>query len=127
MAQGLQTLRDAVQPCIDKTLLRGSLWLPGRECEVYVDPVAESVVHFHLNDSAAFRWPDTILQDRNSEPYAWIKAHLFPEDFLETAAFEATEILYRAPLETPLLEFVVFGHSRPAPFSQADCCAKMSR
>jgi hypothetical protein len=64
------------------------------------------------------RWPDTVLQDRG--PYTWIESNLFPSDSLEPQTFENSLVLYRCPLPTDLLEFVVFGRPQPARFSKTD-------
>jgi hypothetical protein len=47
------------------------------------------------------RWPDTILTD--PEPAARIARHLFPEDFLDPAAFASASELDRCALPTHLL------------------------
>jgi hypothetical protein len=128
--ESMQKLRDAIQPYVGKRLLRTGMWFSSRTYQIYVDPVAETVVHFGYtespnpsgteNDRMPLRWPHTVLRDRESEPYTWIASNLFPAELLEPVAFEAAEVLYRCELAIPLLEFVVFGRPQPAKFSQAD-------
>lgn len=47
----MQGLRDALQPYVGKQLLRTGMWLSGRQYEIYVDPVTETVVHLTCGDS----------------------------------------------------------------------------
>lgn len=125
----MQKLRDALAPFIGKRLLRVGMWHAGWSYGIYIDPISERLVHWSgiespnpsgtENDRMPIRWPATVLE-RTSEPYAWFEANLFPEDFLESRAFEAAEELYRCDLPWELLEHLVFGRPHPAPFSKAE-------
>lgn len=124
----LQKQRDAIQPYVGNRLLRAAMWHAARSYEIRVDAIREIVVYStHLespnpsgteNDRMPIRWPHTVLQDRESEPYQWIAAKLFPAD-LKPTSFDASTVLYRTPLDWDLLEFVVFGRPQPARFSQS--------
>lgn len=65
----------------------------------------------------AIRWPETVVRDPALEN--WFENHLFNDDGLfNPSVFEAGANLYECEFAGSLLEVLVFGNSKPAPFSR---------
>ena len=113
----LQKLRDAIQPYVGKQLLRAGIALPGREYEIHVDPVTETVLHFYVF-AMGFDWPDSIEE----EPayHQWLESVLFREEFFDETIFEASQTLYEVQLHRSLLEDAIYRGIEPARFQKAD-------
>ena len=66
----------------------------------------------------SIRWPETIVHDQALT--RWLQDQLFNDDgAFDAAAFANSLVLYEYQFGGSLLEVLVFGNPRPAPFSRA--------
>ncbi len=79
-AAGLQQVRDAIWPYVGNQLLRAGMWLSGRRYEMYIDPVAQSVVHF---TSSAMADPEGTSSEQRSQLLAGGGSGVFTWDELQ--------------------------------------------